>query len=59
MPILRRFGAKILATTILALLAVFLLVSLSEGSEFLVDRKEGITLRKRDGMSITFSLPWK
>lgn len=59
MHVLRRFGTPILAMTMLILLSVLLLVSVGEGFKSLVVRKEGVTLGKRDGATITFSLPWK
>jgi hypothetical protein len=51
--------AKPITIVILILLSVLALVSLGEGLRLLVIRKDDIKLRKRDGSTITFDLPWK
>ena len=59
MHIFRRVGVPLFAIAVLVGLSVFALVSLGEGSRSLLVQKEGVTLRKGDRTTITFSLPWK
>jgi hypothetical protein len=55
----RRFAKPITTIVILILLSVLAVVSLGEGLKLLVIRRDGVKLRKRDGSTITFDLPWK
>jgi hypothetical protein len=59
MHFFRRYGAPLLVITVLILLSTLALVSFGEGFKFLIIRREGVTLRERDGSTITFALPWK
>jgi hypothetical protein len=59
MHFLRRFGGSITAISFLVSLSVITVVLMGEGFKIFLVRRDGIKLRKRDGSTITFSLPWK
>jgi len=55
----RHFAPHILAIAALLGLSVLSVISFGEGFKILVVRRDGIKLLRRDGSTITFSLPWK
>jgi hypothetical protein len=59
MLLLRRLRSPFLPIAFLIVLAVITVVSVGEGFKVLAIRRDGITLRKRDGFTIAFDLPWK
>ncbi|KAF8855806.1 hypothetical protein BDZ45DRAFT_746095 [Acephala macrosclerotiorum] len=58
MQFMRRFGSPIIAIAVLIGLSVLTIVSIGEGFKLFVVRKDGIKIRRRDGTTITFNMPW-
>lgn len=59
MHFLRRFGGPIATIIGLIVLSVIAVVSIGEGFKSFIVRRDGIKLRRRDGSTLTFSMPWK
>jgi hypothetical protein len=59
MHFLRRFGGPIAAIVALIGLSVIAVVSIGEGFKSFLVQRDGNMLRRRDGSTLTFSMPWK